>query len=290
MAIPPSTILSGQIDRMKKISLFLSLLLIIFYSCKKEIAVQGPAGPGGEAGANGFGKDTGTISGNLALYNEFTFPVADSGEVVVTLSSGSFQQTTSSDAHGHYSFSGITLGTYNLSYQKAGFGTMKVFGLSHFPGGPLPTVVQDVALLQLPVKTAIRSITGEDSHTYYRLRIMLDTSSNSYLQFYGNLVVLYGNTPDVSPSHYLIMHSEYVLNDPTSGGYTDYIDKSSVAGYFKPGDTVYVTACTYSRYVHKIKEPGELFDLGSSGYYIDPADGRYVYPNISQPAVALTFQ
>jgi hypothetical protein len=86
------------------------------------------------------------------------------------------------------------------------------------------------------------------------------------------------------------MHSEYVTNDPSSGGYTDYIDKSGLTGYFNPGDTVYVTACTYSRYVHKIKEPGELFDLGSSGYYIDPADGKYVYPNISQPAVALKFQ
>jgi len=275
---------------MKKIFPFLSLLLIIFYSCKKEVAVQGPAGPAGEAGANGFGKDTGTISGSLTLYDEFTFPVADSSGVVVTLSSGTFEQKATSDSHGHYSFTGIAVGTYNLTYQKAGFGTMKVFGLSHIPGGPLPTAIQDIALLQLPVKTAISSITGQDSYTYYRLQIQLDTSSNSYLQFYGNLVVLYGNTADVSPSHYLIMHSEYVTNDPSSGGYTDYIDKSGLTGYFNPGDTVYVTACTYSRYVHKIKEPGELFDLGSSGYYIDPADGKYVYPNISQPAVALKFQ
>jgi hypothetical protein len=275
---------------MKKIFLLLSLLTIILYSCKKEVAVQGPAGPAGESGASGFGKDTGTSSGNLTLYNEFTFPVADSSGVAVTLRSGNFQQKTSSDTHGHYSFSGIAVGTYNLTYEKEGFGTMKVFGLSHIPGGPLPTFVQDIALLQLPVKTAIKSITGEDSYTYYRLRILLDTSSNSYLQYTGNLVVLYGNTADVSPSHYLIMHSEYVLNDPATGGYTDYIDKSSLAGYFNPGDTVYVTACTYSRYVHKIKEPGELFDLGSAGYYIDPANGRYVYPNISQPAAALTFQ
>jgi hypothetical protein len=73
------------------------------------------------------------------------------------------------------------------------------------------------------------------------------------------------------------------------GGYVCFIDRSSLAGLFNTGDSIYVTASTYNRYVHKLKDPNTFFDTGSSGYYVDPANGNYVYPNLSSAPAVLSF-
>lgn len=274
---------------MKKLLSALILLSIVCYSCRKEVSIEGLAGALGNPGENGLLKDTGSITGSLGVYDEFSWPETDFAGVAVTLSSGSFQKKGTTDAAGHYAFSGIPTGTYNLSYEKAGFGTMKVFGLSHTGGGLLPTPVQEVNILQLPARTAIDSISAVNSSFYYRVWIYLDTSSTHYVQYYGNMVLLIGNTPDLSLSNYLIMYSETIHTDGV-GAYQDLIDKESLASYFNPGDTIYVTACTYTRFVHKQKDANTLTDLGSTAYYVDPANGKYVYPNLSIPPAVLKFQ
>ena len=272
---------------MKKALSFFILIAMACCACKKEVGVAGPVGPQGNQGPAGVNHDTASISGSLSLFNALSWPVADSSGVTITLSSGDQQRTATTDASGHYIFYGLEKGTYNLIYQKAGFGTMKVFGIAHSPGGPQSTVVPEVSLLQQPGGTAVQSITGTDGSSV-EVHINLDTSSLVYTPYYGNLVLLIGKTPDVSPSHYLIMHSEYIGIDGT-GGYIDYIDKSSLSGLFSTGDSLYITACTYNRYVHKLKDENAWFDLGSSAYYVDPDSGDFVYPNLSTAPAILRF-
>jgi len=65
----------------------------------------------------------------------------------------------------------MTTGTYDLSYQKTGFGTMKVYGLSHFGGGTEPTAVENVYVVHIPAKTAPdnRRILYRSCHRIYHI-------------------------------------------------------------------------------------------------------------------------
>ena len=151
--------------------------IFLFSSCKKEEGVAGPAGAAGTNGQDGIYLDTGTISGNLAVYDEFSWPLADSSGVTVSMNQNGISRTTTSDASGNYSFLGVPAGTYNLSYQKPNFGTMKVFGISHAPGTNQNTVVPEVYVIQTPVRTAIDSIRLDSGYSYIVVHIYLDTSS-----------------------------------------------------------------------------------------------------------------
>jgi hypothetical protein len=278
----------GKLMNMKKTISYLLFLCLLAAACKKETGVAGPAGPAGPQGPDGVNHDTASISGHLSLFSALSLPLPDSGGVTVTLKSGSLQRTTTTDAAGHYIFYGLERGTYDLTYQKSGFGIMKVFGVSHAPGGPLSTLVSDVHLLANPTGTAIQSIAGTDGDPVIEVHIYLDTTSVDFAPYSQNLVLLIGKTPDVSLSNFLIMHSSEIGIDG-AGGFVDYIYRSGLTGLFSTGDSIYITACTFNRYVHTASNPDNWYDLGNSCYYVDPDSGDYVYPNLSTPPAILRF-
>ena len=267
--------------------------LLIFSSCTKEIGKPGPAGPQGTTGGAGKGPatDTGTIQGQLALYDEFSFPQTDAGEVIVTLTSGSLKLSDTTSAAGQYHFSAIETGTYDLSYQKPGYGTMKVFGISHFGGGSAPTTVKNVYLLQIPVKTAPDTLyTIVNNGLYINLDFRLDTSSATYQQYTYNWWLFLSKDAQVGFNHYSWKVGLYAGTDGT-GGYVAAIGKTDNSNPlpFKTGDTVYAVCYTYNRYVHNTDvntaaNDNVYFDAGDGGFYVDPSTGLTVYPNLSKPS------
>jgi hypothetical protein len=258
--------------------IFVPIVLIFLFccSCKKETGVEGPAGPTGNAGLDGSLLDTGTISGNLAVYDEFSLPMKDSSGVVVSLDVNGSQRTSTSDASGNYSFHGLPSGTYNLTYQKPNFGTMKVFGVSHSPGSNLNTYVNEVYILQNPVKTAVDSLQIVPGYFYDIVHIYLDTSSLSYTPYVYNFVVLIGNNSNPNLSNTVPSPLFYYITADGLGAYTLVIDKSTL----QAGGPYYLTVGTYNRWVSKYNDPSSYFDTGYGGYYVDPSNGKYVYPNL----------
>lgn len=267
---------------MKKILPILPILLLIF-SCTKQVGVAGPTGAQGATGATGGGSvnDTGTITGQVSLYNEFSFPQSGFSGVTVTITSGSVQFTATTSASGTYQFSGMHTDTYNLTYQKTGYGTMKIYGLSHFAGGQQPTAVQSVDLIQIPVKTAVTSLsTAYITYPYIGVDITLDTSSQTYVQYPQNFLLFLGKTPQAGPSSYIQIISNNFFPDG-SGGYNNFLDRNALSTQFQTGDTIYMTAYTYNRYLYPSAYAATPQDGGTSAYYIDPSTGLYVYPNLS---------
>ncbi len=259
------------------IILFISIIL--FCSCKKETGVTGPAGSEGTNGRDGNLLDTGTLSGNLAVYDEFSWSLPDSSGVTVSLESNGVPRTTTSDHSGNYYFHGLPVGTYNLTYQKENFGSMKVFGISHAPGSGLNTVVPEVYVIQNPVKTAIDSIKMDSAYSYVILHIYLDTSSLTYSQYPYNFAVLMGTNPNPDPSNAVPSPlNEYILTDGT-GAYTLFIDRSNLGG-IHPAVPYYINVGTYNRYLRATKNQYSTFDVGAGGYYADPTDGKFVFPNL----------
>ena len=208
----------------------LIFFMLVFVSCKKEVGVIGPAGsqgPPGQPGTAGH-LDTGTIAGHTTLYDEFSFKENDFSGIVITLQSGSFQQKDTTDASGYYQFHGIKTDTYNMSFEKTGFGIMNLFGLSHIAGGNISTAVKDIYLLQIPRKTAVDSLSLIESNSFYALfRVTLDTASTQYVQYYQNFLFYVGKDRNVNSANYSLKLNSTFTPDGT-GGYTAFIQKSSM--------------------------------------------------------------
>jgi hypothetical protein len=272
---------------MKKI-ISLASLFIVFAACTKEIGVTGPAGAQGTAGNAGKGSagDTGSIAGQLNLYNEFSIPLDDESGTVVTITSGSLQFTDTTNIAGQYHFSGLATGTYDLSYQKLGYGTMKVFGVSHFGGGLTPTAVEKVYVVQIPQKTAPDSLTAtvnNGSYVYFDLH--LDTSSLQYQQYYGNLEIFIGTDRNVGPNDYVTM-GQTAFSPDGVGGYLGFLYKNDPTFPlpFHTGDSLYAVAYTFNLYLQPNNAYGYYTYPNPGETYIDPQTGREVYPNLSKPS------
>lgn len=265
---------------MSKTFLYIISILLFCYACKKETGVAGPAGAAGNNGLDGSALDTGTLTGNLAAYDEFSWPLSDSSAVKVSLQLGGTTMTTSSDHSGDYFFHGLPAGTYNLTYEKPSFGTMKVFGISHFPGSNLNTVVPEVYILQNPVKTAIDSISLNSTGGYIILTIYLDTSSLSYTQFQNNFALLIGRDPHPTLENSMLSPLSEFITPDGHGAYSFTYNTSELGGNDQTSGPYYITVGSFNRFIHQFKNSLDLFDPGFGGYYVDPSNGKYVFPNL----------
>jgi hypothetical protein len=269
-------------------------LILAIISCTKEQGVPGATGAQGSAGTTGKGasSDTASIIGNLQAYNEFGISVAPSG-IVVTLSSNSQEHKDTTDASGNYVFPGIETGTYDLTFQRSGYGTMKLFGVSHFGGGTMSTNLPTNYLLQIPIKTVPDTlILTTDNFNQATFNLKLDTSSLQYTEISEDILVYIAKGRTGSPSDYDILINENI-NPDGIGGYTANFNKISfpnIPTSIKTGDTLYAVAYTFNRYIgFSSGNSSGWSDLGLSSYYMDPSTGKYVYPNLSKPSNVIKF-
>jgi hypothetical protein len=98
-----------------------------------------------------------------------------------------------------------------------------------------------------------------------------------YVQYEQNFLVFVGKDEHVGPSDYVNTYNS-ILPDG-NGAYTVAIPKPDISDSFQAGDTLYITAFTYNRYVHLGPNPTYYADPGDGGFYIDPDTGLYVFPN-----------
>ena len=77
----------------------------------------------------------GDIIGYAFCFDEYGNKLEDfSGIKVVTEPGRKYSAVT--DKNGRYVLKNVINGTYNLSFEKEGFGTMKMFGIQHLGGQP----------------------------------------------------------------------------------------------------------------------------------------------------------
>lgn len=234
--------------------------------------ITGPAGPEGPQGPPGQkppGADTATIYGRVFTYNEFTlarWPV-DSVKVTLHLSPDSTLETMA-DTAGFYQFNGIGTGTYNLTFSRERFGTMKVFGLSHISGGTHNTEVPRVSLVEIPVQTV------PDTAYFFGISrgqffIKLESQLPPEYEIQGvgssNYDIYISKRATVSETNYLLSTHTY------------FISTAAMDQYFSLGDSVYALVYVVQRQFYT--EQMLWYDPGSLGVtYLDPATDKIVYP------------
>ena len=133
-------------------------LLLLALSCHKK-NITGPAGPQGAAGANGADSILkGNLQGKVALYDTLGNPMTDNSGASVILENTSplLQATTAID--GSFTIQSAHAGSYTLSIQKQGFGTMRYFNVVNTGTQPASQAGLLVLPRQMPASCDIKSL------------------------------------------------------------------------------------------------------------------------------------
>ena len=234
--------------------LSLCCLLLLAISCQKKDVV-GPAGPQGPAGANGTDNiPKGPLQGTVILYDTLGAPLTDNSGATVSLENTNplIQATTAAD--GSFTIQ-ANEGTYNISLQKQGFGTMRFLRIVN-TGTQTPTKVGPFSTSQvMPSGYDIKSLKIDSSIQ----------SGQSYLNFTAILA-----HPRHLPGSLLIIY----MSDATGVG-----SGHNKFAWVNPWTQINDSTLTYSPYPFQIVQISGQFIKTNNVYFsvaiINPAYSTY---------------
>ena len=210
------------------------------------------------------------INGSVNLYDEATTLVDKSGmNVRVEGLTSTIEATTDTD--GKFTLSAVPFGTYTLVYEKAGFGTYKLFELNHSRSGA-STNITNVPSLGQTSSTQITDLTASVNGSDVNLTITSNpggSNGNSrYMRYFLS------NSSDVSDQNYTY-YSDVFVSSINPKEISLSASALSAAG-FSSGETVFVKAYGDSYW---------------SNSYDDLDLERRVFPNLNpSSAAAVSFQ
>ena len=240
---------------------------MLFSGCKGKDGDPGPAGATGATGATGPNL-TGNMIGYVSAYDD-NGNIAKAG-TTVTIDNQTPALTTTTDANGKYQFSDLKTGTYNLTFIRTGYGTMKRYGVGHV-GGDQPTYLG----VQGMTVVATATITGftfspsssTNSYTNYTITVSNPPANGARVSTY------FGASPTVSSSNYLFYNSNYAANSPNV--IYAYAYKSTLNSYgLVSGTTAYAISYATPPYSYS---------------YSDPMTGLVVNPSLGTPSSVVSF-
>jgi hypothetical protein len=157
--------------------ILLAMLLFVVAGCESE-----------SGSTSGSGTPPGDITGTIFLYDTLYGKMTDHSGIKVSVNT---LQQTITDSKGNWTLPNVPVGTYSLTYEKAGFGTKKYFNIQHTGNGTLylnperylsqiPKVAVDV--IQAPFQDQIISgyTTVTDSNGIIQYILHHDTIPNAY--------------------------------------------------------------------------------------------------------------
>jgi hypothetical protein len=215
--------------------------------------------------------ETGTISGTVKLYDDKTNALTNASGVTVSII-GNDGKVAVTASDGKFSIEGLPFDNYDLSFSKTGYGTYKIFGLTHqkqsnTPSGAVSTT-QIARLINLgAVSTSSVSALNAIDATFngvpgieYSYSISpAPTNSNR-----GYTRAFLSKARNISPANYIAFsETKSVISNNAIGGFT----AEDLYGLgFNSGDSVYVRIYGESFY---------------SNDYTEPSSGKRVFPNLN---------
>ncbi len=225
-----------------------ALLLLFAFSCSPND--DGPDAPKGPV--------TSPIKGSVITLAECDFTKLDPGGVQVTATdsvSGKTVATVVTDPTGAYRLDNLPAGTYHLAYEKAGFGTYKLFSRKHVVTTPDSIPPVQLVKEKNGVGTIVR-VTAGTAGEYLTVGGVVDWRVPCWAT---RAVVYFDDEPTVDYNNYKLAEEIYM----SSVKYVPF-DRIGPLG-LKPGQTIYYTAYIEQR---------------QSVSYFDPNYGVWIRPNI----------
>jgi len=219
---------------------------------------------------------SGNLSGSIQTWDDKTTSTNDMAGVTVSITN-LVNKSTTTDAQGRYTFTNLPYDQYDLEISKTGYGTGKVFGITH----SYDPAASSIGNTQIPnisfgkksttTVTALavsgNNVLGEPGVSFsYTVSPTPTPASRAFVRYFLS------TTADVSPTKYLA--SSAVVNFSNGSAITGFSTSQLVGMGFTSGQTVYA------------KMFGESFVTNE---YYQPNLGYKIFPNInltSPPAVS----
>ena len=218
---------------------------------------------------------SGNLFGTIQTWDDKTTSTNDMAGVTVTITNLANKSTTT-DAQGRYTFTNLPYDQYDLEISKTGYGTHKVFGVTHSydPASSLGTTqIPNISFGKKSTTTVTalavngNVVLGEPGVSFsYTVNPTPTPASRAFVRYFLSTAA------DVSPTKYLAASA--VVNFSNGSGITGFSTSQLVGMGFTSGQTVYV------------KMFGESFVTNE---YYQPNLGYKIFPNInltSQPALS----
>lgn len=242
------------------IYLFATFFIIFcFVSCSKDEKVSVPI--------------SGNLSGTIQTFDDKITSTNDLAGVTITLTNFS-NQTATTDAQGKFSFPNLTYDEYDLEVSKVGYGTLKIFGITHAYNASasvqgstfIPSITFGKKSTTTVTALAVNgnNIFGEPGVTFsFAITPVPTPASKAFVRYFLS------TTSDVSSTKY--MAASTVVNFSNLSAITGFSSSQLLGLGFTSGQTVYV------------KMYGESFITNE---YYQPNLGYKIFPNLnlSSPA------
>jgi hypothetical protein len=251
------------------LSFVIALVLSIpFISCSKEELIPNLEG---------------SLVGYVYTFDEFANLLDDHSNVKVT-ALGLNHFSTRTDKKGRFEFKNLPTGTYELHFEKEGFGTLKQFGIQHLGGKPttlglsfsVSTNSEAFFIYQMPT-AGIRN-----------LSVYSDTITGNFT-FSGNeprvfILRIYCSTIEgfnTSNARFVTLAYLWRLNGTYKG------EIYGLGNHFANKERVYYRACFYNT-LAAITEFDNRVIVGISDYF-DYSANSMIYPNLGDESAEYSF-
>ena len=225
----------------------------------------------------------GNLVGYVFTFDEFANPNEDHKGVLVTACGVARIDQTHTDANGRFEFRHLPAGTYELHMEKAGYGTMKEFGVQHLGGEPTilglnfngPNSSSAFFIYKLPTAKIINLSLKDDS-----LFCGFDFA---------------GEEPDIIYLLILLSDEQNFTDDKTkeivklglvnvNGDYQGILNREYL--HFEAGETVYYKAAVIAWGGNPSISYNGIHGIDN---YFDYESNRTVYPNTGEMSAQYSF-
>jgi hypothetical protein len=209
------------------------------------------------------------INGSVLLFTEGNALASTNSGMKVSVEGLGSQFSVLTDAAGKFVLENVPFGTYNLVYEKEGYGTFKRPGVEHKAGG---TVLTDIPSLGQLSTTKVTDFKANPSGLSVQVIATTDPGGNSgnrrYVRFF------FSTQSSVSSTNYQVFSSTFISQENPFGRV--FTGNELAALGLTPGTVVFIRA---------------YGDSVFSNSYVDPVTNKTVFPNLnptSAPAVSVT--
>lgn len=231
----------------------------------------------------------GDMIGFVFTFDEFGNLYDDHQGVIVTGSGVHKMYTTTTEETGRFQLRGLPTGTYEIHFEKEGYGTLKQFSVQHLGGKPTLLGINDGGIFfiyEMPT-TGITNLVFNKDTAYGEFQFM-----KGPVPQYLNLRLFFSDSPDFSENS-LKFNADFKIgvNGPNWHSW-----KPSGLP-FNPGSTVYYKAAINTKvdYIYIRAQNHNLYQfngferlVGISTYY-DVINKKTVNPNIGNESEVYSF-
>ncbi|MCK5135350.1 MAG: carboxypeptidase regulatory-like domain-containing protein [Bacteroidales bacterium] len=250
------------------LSVLILLLPAIYLGCSKDDYLPGL---------------TGNMIGYIYTFDEFGSLLGDRSHVKITALGMDESYSTHSNSKGRFVLEDIPTGTYELHFEKEGFGVLKQFGVQHLGGKP--TILlnnrseeQAYILYEMPATIIDHLNIVNDSISCEFTFAIANPPSSFLLKAYFS-----------SSDNFTRQNAAYIENVriwQTDGKYWGkfYFNETP----FSPGETVYYKACRFTAN-SVFRPPMQNWNVVGVDTYFDYELNETIYPNLGDESDEYSF-